>query len=108
MDIQGNRAYLTIPEQKDSGYSSPIDIESFDIHEERLATDTEVDRLTDLSNRDPHELSSDERAAVPQQLARALTKSGIIRNIAKESARRTGTASLIQGAEALLKDNLTE
>ena len=88
MEINGTRAYLDIKEQKASDYSSPIDIEAFDLHSEREAADSEVDRLIDLSNRDPYELSAQERGTVAQDLEKAQIKSGIVRTIAKEKALR--------------------
>lgn len=107
MDIQGEKAYLSIDEQKRTGYPSPIDLESFDLHGERVATDAERDRLTELSVSDPDQLSSQERASVPLELARVEFKSNLLREIAKEKGRRAGSVELIDEVENFLKDNPT-
>jgi len=105
MDIQGEKAYLSIEEQKRTGYSSPIDLETFDLHGERSATDAERDRLAELSVSDPHELSSQERACVPHNLAQVEFKSNLLREIAKEKGRRAGSVELIDEVENFLRDN---
>jgi hypothetical protein len=45
MERRGKFVYLTPYEQRSTGYSSPIDLDTFDLHAEREAADAELDRL---------------------------------------------------------------
>jgi hypothetical protein len=107
MDFEGNKVYLTIEEQRITGYSSPLDVTTFDLHAEREATDTELDRLTELCNSDAHELTSEERASAPRDMDQVAFKSSLLRAIAKETAQRTAAEELIEGTEEFLR-NITK
>jgi hypothetical protein len=91
MDIKGDNGYLTIQEQIDSGYTSPINFSTFDLHAERELADGEIDAIQGLMNGDPHELTHVVRAELPKRLQRAETRSNICRQIAKIVALRNMT-----------------
>lgn len=88
MQLDGQKAYLDIKEQKLSGYSSPIDITEFDFHAERLVVDGELDDLHEMSSLDPHELTHEQRASLPSLLETYEMKSMIVRGRAREVALR--------------------
>ncbi|HSX27175.1 MAG TPA: hypothetical protein VLG25_00135 [Patescibacteria group bacterium] len=104
MEFKGNKLYLTPEEQRQSGYSSPIDMGSFDLHTEHLRVDGEMDRLSQLAALDPHELSSEERASVPVEFTKAQTRWRIVHGITKELSTRTVEVQVVESVEQLIKD----
>jgi hypothetical protein len=86
MEHQGKKIYLDIEEQKSTGYSSPVDLETFPLHEEREATDAERDRLEAMTGADDDEITHAERAILPKQLASTARKSEILREMSKLAA----------------------
>lgn len=86
MEFDKKLVYLSIPEQRETGYPSPIDIETADLHGMRVAADAERDRTEALAMLDPEEMTSDERATLPKQLAQAQARSQLMRSICSEAA----------------------
>ncbi len=93
MEIHGTKVYLSIAEQLDSDYPSPIDITTFPLHEERTKADAELDRFESMKMADDTDLTHAERASLPADLDRAFKKSHITRQIGK----LTATHSLVYG-----------
>lgn len=89
MEKRGKKVYLTIQEQILSGYPSPIDVDEFDKHKERVAAETEIDRLEAMQAADDDELTHEERASLPANLERARMKSKITRGIGATMATET-------------------
>lgn len=89
MENVGNKVYLTIEEQKDNGYPSPIDLDTFPLHEEREAVDSELDRLQAMVGADDDELTHSQRASLPADLERTRRKSSFLRDLGKISATRS-------------------
>lgn len=86
MEFEKKRAYLSIPEQKRTGYDSPIDTDTVDLHNMRVSADHEQFELEELAALDPHELTPDERATLPQRLEQARARSDVMREICKAAA----------------------
>ena len=86
MQQDGKKIYLSIEEQLVTDYSSPVDLDVFPLHEERVAIDSERDRLEGMVGADDDELTHAERAGLPAQLNRVSRKSDILREISKLAA----------------------
>jgi hypothetical protein len=93
MQQEGAKIYLTIEEQIETGYDSPIDLSTFPLHEMREKADTELDKLEAMEHADSDELTHAERASLPIALEHARVKSKITREIGRIAA----TFSLIHG-----------
>lgn len=95
MERRGKFAYLTPYEQRSTGYSSPIDLDSFDLHGEREAADAELDQL------EQEQAAVDDDAFQTEHFKTAyestLARSRLTREIGKSMARDT-----------LVSDGLTE
>ncbi|MBA3758149.1 hypothetical protein H0X10_00765 [Candidatus Saccharibacteria bacterium] len=89
MEIFGDKAYLTVHEQRRSGYDSPIDMNEFDLHQERLAADTELDRLASIQTED-----NITAGRIITDLAGAQIRSNIARAIGRELATRTAIVTM--------------
>jgi len=103
MNIRGNKAYLTIYQQMVSGYSSPIDLDTFDLNAERVAADTEIDRLEALQATDDNESGDEKRNLIPD-LERAQVRSTIARGIGQELAQRNLVVQFVSDAENFLRE----
>lgn len=86
MEHVGKKIYLNVEEQKSTGFSSPIDISFFPLHEEREAIDAWRDRLEAWIGADDDEVTHAERASLPLELARATRQSEILREMSKLAA----------------------
>jgi hypothetical protein len=96
MQQEGKKIYLDISEQLATEYPSPLDLETFPLHEQREAVDGERDRLEAMTFADDDELTHSERAALPARLDRIRQKSEILREIARLSALE----SMINGVDS--------
>lgn len=81
MDIEKGLGYLTIQEQKDSKWSSPIVLKTFPLHQERQQADRDID-IVESRLSDEELLHPSERASLLLALASAKARSDIARHIA--------------------------
>lgn len=96
MELHGRKVYLTVEEQLDSGYPSPIDLAGFPLHENRVGIDAELDRLEEMATADD-ELTHTERASLPGELERIRKISAVTREIGVLCA----TYALVHGDPAI-------
>lgn len=72
MEIEGSIAYLSIPEQRVSGLTSPISVAEIDVAPRIEANNNKLAELRDLQAADDDDLTSSERAAANADFAAAL------------------------------------
>lgn len=90
MEIRGDNCFLTPLEQRESGYSSPIDMNSFELDGERFSADAMLDRVAEMRAAD--DITEGSIIALQK---RAQARSIIARAIGKELATRTLVATTL-------------
>jgi hypothetical protein len=97
MDIKGDKAQLDLYEQYWTGYSSPIDLATFALHDEREAADNEIATLEEKVQE--KDLDTAEWSKYHKALHSAQMRSIVCRAIAKDMALTTVSQRLVDETE---------
>lgn len=102
MEMQGNHVYLTQTESAESGYTTPINLDSFDVMAEHNANLRLIHRLQEMHAADDDEITAAERAMIAPSIGRLTARMAITSRLIIEGAHPEAGSEFINDIEKYL------